>query len=187
MAYSSLDPTTGAPVFLDADAPDPAVNPTQVAAFAAERGNLLRGTTAEMNAFEYPDEGLYWSSTDDGGLYRYTDGNWDTLIAENSAVEATVASGWGTPSQNVVVRKNGWVMVVFNAAATSVKAVGAVVATVPVGFRANYNVYAQAWGLLGAANTVQVYFESATGQIKMQQGIASGQSIAVTMTWPQSG
>lgn len=63
MAYSSLDPVTGAPQFADADAPDPAVNPTQVSDYAAQVGNRLVGTTAERTAYPYDREGLRWYDT----------------------------------------------------------------------------------------------------------------------------
>lgn len=63
MASSSNDPTTGAPVFLDSDAPDPAVNPTEVAGFAADVGTRRIGTTAQRSAHAYDREGFGWYDT----------------------------------------------------------------------------------------------------------------------------
>lgn len=63
MASSSKNPVTGAPVFGDQDAPDPAVNPTEVAAYAAKVGTRLIGTTAERDGYDYAREGLRWYNT----------------------------------------------------------------------------------------------------------------------------
>jgi len=66
----------GIPAFPEEDAPQLGADNEEVARFAAFRGNTLRGTTAEMNAFEFPVEGLWWSNTTNGGLYRFTSGAW---------------------------------------------------------------------------------------------------------------
>lgn len=63
MAYSSLDPVTGSPVFLSGDAPDPGVNETQVGEFSAQVGTRLIGTTTERTAYVYAREGLRWWDT----------------------------------------------------------------------------------------------------------------------------
>lgn len=76
MASSSLDPVTGAPRFLDADAPDPAVNPTEVAAFAAKVGTRLIGTTAERDAYPYKREGLEWYNTTKDLVEVYNGTGW---------------------------------------------------------------------------------------------------------------
>lgn len=76
MASSSLDPTTGAPRFLDQDAPDPAVNPTEVAAFAGKVGTRPIGTTAERLAYPFAREGLKWFDTTVKGEFTYQNGAW---------------------------------------------------------------------------------------------------------------
>jgi hypothetical protein len=76
MASSSNDPTTGAPVFLDSDAPDPAVNPSEVAGFAASVGTRLIGSTTERNAYAYGRDGLRWYDTTLKTEYRDDGTNW---------------------------------------------------------------------------------------------------------------
>jgi hypothetical protein len=76
MAASSNDPTTGSPIFLDSDAPDPAVNPTQVAEYAASVGTRLIGSTAERTAYTYAREGLRWYDTTLDREYIHTGSGW---------------------------------------------------------------------------------------------------------------
>lgn len=90
MAYSSLDSTTGAPEFADADAPDPAVNPTQVAAFAAQVGTRLIGTTADRTAYAYAREGLRWWDTDTDSEYLHNGSGWLRV----SKPRTTFTPGW---------------------------------------------------------------------------------------------
>jgi len=89
MTASSFNATTGAPEYDSADAPDTAVNPTEVAAFAAARGNVPKGTTAERTAFAFKEDGAYWSDTDDDSLYRWNGSAWDLVWRD---------SGWVTVS-----------------------------------------------------------------------------------------
>jgi hypothetical protein len=91
MAYSSLDPTTGAPVFLDGDAPDPAVNPSQVAAYAAQVGTRLVGSTAERTAYEYAREGLQWWDTTDDTLYQHDGTDWAPIWHDFKTYTPTTA------------------------------------------------------------------------------------------------
>lgn len=76
--------TKNEPKFADADAPDLAVNPTQVAAYAAKVGNRRTGTTAERNAATGLDvwEGLLWGDTTDGVEYRRTAGAWKAWYSD---------------------------------------------------------------------------------------------------------
>jgi hypothetical protein len=76
MASSSNDPTTGAPVFLDSDAPDPAVNPSEVAGYAASVGTRLIGSTTERNAYAYGRDGLRWYDTTLKCEYRHDGASW---------------------------------------------------------------------------------------------------------------
>lgn len=97
MASSSNDPTTGAPIYLDSDAPDPAVNPTQVAAFAASVGTRLIGTTAERTAYAYAREGLAWYDTTLDALYMHNGSGWAVLLQTGvytpNLARATVGNG----------------------------------------------------------------------------------------------
>lgn len=76
MASSSNDATTGHPIFDDADAPDLAVNPTEVAAFAAEVGTRLIGDTADRTAYTYAREGLGWYDTTLDTEYLHNGSGW---------------------------------------------------------------------------------------------------------------
>jgi hypothetical protein len=95
MAYSSLDPTTGAPVYLDSDAPDPAVNPSQVAEYAAQVGTRLIGTTAQRTAYSYARDGLCWYDTTLDREYRHNGTGWvaQPIIKFGYVSAATDASG----------------------------------------------------------------------------------------------
>jgi hypothetical protein len=73
---TSQDPITGAPRFADSDAPDPAVNPTEVAAYAAWRGNRIIDTRAARLAFAFERPGLQWYESDTDQLMEYTPDGW---------------------------------------------------------------------------------------------------------------
>jgi len=76
MAYSSLGPKQE-PEFADGDAPDVAVNPSQVAKYAARFGNKTTGTTAERGtASSWAWEDLLWKDTTDKIEYMRTGGGW---------------------------------------------------------------------------------------------------------------
>ena len=138
MAYSSLDPSTGAPVFLDSDAPDPAVNPSQVAAFAAEVGTRLIGTTAERTAYAYAREGLRWFDTTTDKEYLYNGSGWVVAWAPETSPGSVVPSaGAGfTLSANGLYTRDGWLLGSIDWAKTSGTLSHAdVVMTLPVGAR----------------------------------------------------
>jgi len=82
LASSSNDPTTGAPIFADADAPDVAVNPTQVAAYAAEVGTRLIGDDSDMTAYAYARNGLQWYNTTDDILYQHNGTDWKPIWSD---------------------------------------------------------------------------------------------------------
>jgi hypothetical protein len=90
MAYSSLDPVTGSPVFLDSDAPDPAVNPSQVAAYAGQVGTRLIGTTAERTAYSYDREGLEWFDTTTKTLYVNNGSGWSPVYRKRATYTPTL-------------------------------------------------------------------------------------------------
>lgn len=183
MAASSFNATTGAPEYADADAPDVAVNPTEVAAFAATVGTRLIGDNAAMIAYGYAREGLLWWDTDNDSEYRHNGTTWQLVYAADSSVSPTLGSGW-TVSANVLKRRSGIAFLDFNASRSANAAVGAVVVSIPAGYRASSpNIYAQAWGLAGANNTIQSFYDVGAHQIKINQAVASGQAIALSMCW----
>lgn len=79
MASSSNDPTTGAPVFADGDAPDLAVNPTEVGSYAADVGNRIVRDAAGMAAYAYARDGLKCYNTDDGFEYLHNGTGWNLV------------------------------------------------------------------------------------------------------------
>lgn len=92
MSASSFDPTDGHPIFSDADAPDVARNPTEVAEFAAEVGTRLVGTTAERNAYAYARNGLEWRDTTLKKTFVHDGSGWvmNPVLAAGTLANATV-------------------------------------------------------------------------------------------------
>lgn len=97
MTASSFGPK-GEPEFKDTDAPDVALNPTQVARYAGLVGNRRVGTTAQRNValsesvgLQTPGvwEGLEWRDTTDGNVYVLSSGTWVYLFGD---------TGWLNPS-----------------------------------------------------------------------------------------
>ena len=125
MTASSYGPRN-APQFADGDAPDVAVNPTQVAAYAAKVGNRRVGTTAERTAATGLDvwEGLEWEDTTDGCTYKYIAAAWhlySRLVTSYTPTLTNCTLGTGgtmigdySISGGVV---NGWVEIVLGTGA----------------------------------------------------------------------
>lgn len=141
MAYSSLDPVTGAPVFLSADAPDPGVNESQVAEYAAEVGTRLIGTTAERTAYAYARDGLRWRDTTDGGEYEYRSGGWVLVNLPATDYEPTVTGISLGTSPSLVARywvSDGRVKVMVRIVLGSTPvATGLIYVSLPAGLAAN--------------------------------------------------
>jgi len=98
MASSSNDSTTGAPEFADADAPDLAVNPTEVAAFAASVGTRLIGDTAARTAYAYAREGLEWYDTTTDAIYVHNGSGWKLWHKNWAAYTPTLTNMSGSPT-----------------------------------------------------------------------------------------
>lgn len=92
MAYSSVDLTTGAPIFADGDAPDAAVNPTQAAAYAAQVGNRLIGSNSDMITYDYARKGLQWFNTTDDILYQHDGSDWKPIWSDWRAYTPTLTN-----------------------------------------------------------------------------------------------
>lgn len=96
MASSSLGPD-GEPEFADGDAPDVAVNPSEVAKYAAKRGTRPIGTTAQRNAYAYPKYGLQWFDTTLGREFIFLTEGWTrSSYARGGIVETNIASNGST-------------------------------------------------------------------------------------------
>lgn len=77
MAVDSRDPITGHPIFDPLKAPDTAVDPTEVAKYAAEVGNrIVRDNLAGLNAYPYARAGLWGDARDTGYQYRHNGTGW---------------------------------------------------------------------------------------------------------------
>lgn len=94
MASSSRNPVSGAPIFRDEDAPDPAVNPTEVAEYAATVGNRGVGTTAQRNAWPYMKEGFAWGDTTNGNEYVVRNGAWAEQMGGGTTPVLTYDAKW---------------------------------------------------------------------------------------------
>ena len=96
MASTSTS-TRGAPQFADGDAPDVAVNPSEVARFAETVGTRRVGTTAERLALSGKAlfVGLLWGDTTVNEDYRYTSTGWQKITGLTRAGRASGTSSQG--------------------------------------------------------------------------------------------
>lgn len=94
MAASDYDDTTGHPIFADGDAPDVAVNATQVAEYAGQVGTRLIGTTAERTAYDFTRKGLRWFDTTLNTEFVYTGSAW----AEDFSFPASFSVAFAGPN-----------------------------------------------------------------------------------------
>lgn len=76
MAVDQRNATTGAPVFLETGAPEEGADLTTVAAFAAEVGTRLIGTSTQRNAYGYARRGLEWYDTTTNRVFIYSGTAW---------------------------------------------------------------------------------------------------------------
>lgn len=83
---NSYDPVTGRPIFVDTDAPDIKVDPTEAARYAADVGNrIIRASLAELNAYAYKRPGLLGFAADTGAEYVYASAGWQSYGGRASA------------------------------------------------------------------------------------------------------
>lgn len=98
MAVNSVDPATGRPIFLDTDAPDIKVDPTEAAKYAADVGNrIVRDNLAGLVAYPHKRKGLRGYAKDSGYEYVHDGNDWITaqafvLIASQTLTAAGVAN-----------------------------------------------------------------------------------------------
>lgn len=105
MASNGVQPGgKGAPAFPEGDALASGADLEELARLAVFRGNLLGpGTTAEMNSFGYPVEGMFWSNSQDGELYRRTSGSWRVVpMARIVFAHAGKTAGFQSMSGGVI-------------------------------------------------------------------------------------
>lgn len=78
MASSGTDATYGSPTFAETNAPAFGADLSEVARYAGRGGPFRPGTTAERNAASgaAARDGVYWSDTTNGELYRRSGGAW---------------------------------------------------------------------------------------------------------------
>lgn len=97
MAVNSNDPTTGRPIFVDTDAPDIKVDPTEAAKYAADVGNrIIRANFAALEAYAYKRAGLMGHALDTGANYVHTGSGWGPISPRigmrRSSTSGTVSS-----------------------------------------------------------------------------------------------
>jgi hypothetical protein len=161
MAYSSLDPTTGQPVFLDSDAPDPAVNPSQVAAYAAQVGTRLIGTTAERTAYSYAREGLCWFDTTLDQEFIYNGSGWVSVFAYDTGwITPTLGTNWSTyAGETPKYRKLGGILF-LSGRCSGTAAAGTTIFTLPTGFRHSVGYTQMVWQAHSDGGTQTMIVES---------------------------
>lgn len=82
MAVNSFDPITGAPRFVDSDAPDIKVDPNEAAKYAADVGNyIVRDNLTALDAYAYKRKGLRGFARDTGYEYLHDGTVWTTASA----------------------------------------------------------------------------------------------------------
>lgn len=81
MASTGTDATYGTPTWTNAQAPDFGPDLSEAARAAARSGNLRVGPTSERTAVSgsAAREGIYWSDTTNGELYRRAGGAWNLV------------------------------------------------------------------------------------------------------------
>lgn len=97
MAVNSYDPTTGRPIFVDTDAPDIKVDPTQAALYAADVGSrIIRANLAALNSYAYKRKGLAGFALDTGVSYVHDGSGWVPLNTtwDIPWTNLTAATGW---------------------------------------------------------------------------------------------
>lgn len=108
MAIDSYDPITGAPQFSGAGAPDIAVDPTEVAKYAADVGTrIIRANLAALDAYGYKRAGLRGIALDTEIEYLYGDTGWVPIearlrgrVLRSSTATTFPSSGYTNVSAN---------------------------------------------------------------------------------------
>lgn len=99
MAVNSYDSTNGRPIFVDTDAPDIKVDPTEAAKFAADVGNrIVRADLAGLNSYTYKRAGLAGHALDTKTDYVHDGSGWVRVqrVQAEAAGVATVAAATTT-------------------------------------------------------------------------------------------
>ncbi len=143
-------------------------------------------TAANFPAAGATFEGRLAYARDTGILYIVKNSAWASVYAASTSATPSVGSGWNTPNVNQLVRVGGQVWCYFNAFRASASSAGATIITVPNDYLSSVpnDVWGLAWGLAGAAAAMQVYYNHANKQVRMNQGLAASQSVAFTLSWP---
>ncbi len=185
MAVDSTDPTTGRPIFLDTGAPDIGVDPTEVGKYAADVGNrIVRADLAALEAYAHKRAGLSGHALDTGTDYDHTGTGWVPVFYKPASVADVRTGTWDSVSSDEISRVGRLVTYRFNARRiTSNLAAGGAIANVPVGYRGLKNVWGFAWGLGGAASSLQIYLDAANNQVKINQALTASQSVALSLAW----
>lgn len=150
------------PQYSASGAPADAADLTEVAAYAAKVGNLKGGTTADMNALTGADrwEGLYFSSTTDGILYRSTGSAWAPRDSDWIVWTPTISAGAGTFSvgNGTLTARYRWqggrILWMFRLVLGSTSSIGTNSSfTLPVNAESTFSAYAIVGrGTLGVTN-----------------------------------
>lgn len=83
-----------APAFPEEDALQIGGDLEEVARYARFRGNAIRGTNAERDAYTDVTNGLLWSNTTTGALERYNGTSWQVVWERTGWSTQTAANDW---------------------------------------------------------------------------------------------
>lgn len=138
MAADSFDPITGAPQFSDNGAPDIAVDPTLVSAYAADVGNrIVRPNLAALESYEYARAGMEGYAVDTRISYVHTGEGWIISMMPLTVWTPTI-TGLAVGNGSLVTEYNRTgdlvnVFIEYTAGSTS-SVSGTVSFTPPIGF-----------------------------------------------------
>lgn len=91
MSVNRYDPTTGRPIFENADAPDIKVDPGAAALYAEEVGNrIVKANLAALDAYPYKRQGLMGHALDTNTDYMHDGSGWAVSIRPYGAYTSTV-------------------------------------------------------------------------------------------------
>lgn len=135
MAIDSYDPITGAPQFSGAGAPDIAVDPTEVAKYAADVGNhIVRSTLAELEAYPYKRAGLLGYAAN--VVYLHDGTNWVRRFWDTDWQNITgLTAGWSAQSPDVLEYRVKDGLCYMNGRLDSTTGASTTVFTLPFGAR----------------------------------------------------
>lgn len=167
----------GAPAFPSSGAPATGPDLEEVARWAVTRGNVLKGTTAEMTAWAASPNaavGQWWSNTTDSALYhnagsgfvkRFWDTGWQNITG--------LTSGWSVQSPDVLEYRVKDGLCYLNGRLDGTSGAGNTAFTLPVGARPTREFVHSVRTTAVSEGPSQVVVIQTTGNVNILKGSAS--------------